>query len=152
MTKKYISICSLVIGLCILLIILVQCQYFGGNNIPNDNELEFIYEGPKEITSKELYYNENEIAYTTNPNYPEEVNEIGIIPNDTMAYKISSIIVASIYGYELVEKEKPAHIRLINDSIWCVSGSLPKGYDVGGTYSILIEKYSGKILRVTHEK
>jgi hypothetical protein len=69
-----------------------------------------------------------------------------------MAYKISSIIVASIYGYELVEKEKPAHIRLINDSIWCVSGSLPKGYDVGGTYSILIEKYSGKILRVTHEK
>ena len=79
MTKKYISICSLVIGLCILLIILVQYQYFGGNNIPNDNELEFIYEGPKEITSKELYYNENEIAYTTNPNYPEEVNEIGII-------------------------------------------------------------------------
>ena len=109
----------------------------------NSNSVSFIYDGEKRI--------ENNDMNVMSGNYPPSINESGIIKNDSMAYNLSSLIISSIYGEECFRSESPAHIRLINDSVWCVSGSLPKG-DVGGTYSILIDKYSGRILRVWHER
>ena len=141
MKKIYLIIIgfALVIGICI-----ITSMLSNNKEESNSNSVSFIYDGEERI--------ENNNITEMNGNYPSSVKESGIIKNDTMAYNLSSLIISSIYGEECFKSESPAHIRLINDSLWSVSGSLPKGCDVGGTYSILIDKYSGRILRVWHEK
>ena len=140
MKKIYLVIIgfAVVIGVCI-----ITSMHSSHKDESNSNSVSFIYDGEKRIENNNI----NEM----DGNFPLPVDESGIIKNDSMAYNLSSLIISSIYGEECFRSESPAHIRLINDSVWCVSGSLPKG-DVGGTYSILIDKYSGRILRVWHER
>lgn len=140
MKKTYLIIIgfAVVIGVWIITSMLSDHKDEG-----NSSSVSFIYDGEKRIENNNI----NEM----DGNFPLPVDESGIIKNDSMAYDLSSLIISSIYGEECFRSESPAHIRLINDSVWCVSGSLPKG-DVGGTYSILIDKFSGRILRVGHEK
>ena len=140
MKKIYLVIIgfAVVIGVCI-----ITSMHSNHKDEGNSSSVSFIYDGEKRI--------ENNDMNVMSGNYPPSVNETGIIKNDSMAYNLSSLIISSIYGEECFRSESPAHIRLINDSVWCVSGSLPKG-DVGGTYSMLIDKYSGRILRVWHER
>ena len=140
MKKIYLIIIgfAVVIGVCI-----ITSMFSSHKEESNSSIVSFVYDGEKRI--------ENNDMNVMSGNYPPSLNESGIIKNDSMAYNLSSLIISSIYGEECFRSESPAHICLINDSVWCVSGSLPKG-DVGGTYSILIDKYSGRILRVWHER
>ena len=140
MKKIYLIIIgfAVVIGVCI-----ITSMFSSHKEESNSSIVSFVYDGEKRI--------ENNDMNVMSGNYPPSLNESGIIKNDSMAYNLSSLIISSIYGEECLRRESPAHICLINDSVWCVSGSLPKGNE-GGTYSILIDKFSGRILRVGHEK
>ena len=140
MKKIYLIIIGFAVVICVWIITSMLSDH---KDEGNSSSVSFIYDGEKRI--------ENNDMNVMSGNYPPSINESGIIKNDSMAYNLSSLIISSIYGEECLRSESPAHIRLINDSVWCVSGSLPKG-DVGGTYSILIDKYSGRILRVWHER
>ncbi len=71
--------------------------------------------------------------------------------NDSVtAVKIAEMNWNKIYGKNVL-KEKPYSIKLINDSIWVINGTLPKNV-VGGVVYIEIRKYDGKVLKVTHGK
>ena len=140
MKKIYLIIIGFAVVICVCIITSMLSSH---KDESNSSSVSFIYDGEKRIENNNI----NEM----DGNFPLPVDESGIIKNDSMAYNLSSLIISSIYGEECFRSESPAHIRLINDSVWCVSGSLPKG-DVGGTYSILIDKYSGRILRVWHER
>ena len=55
-----------------------------------------------------------------------------------------------VYGKAHIEKEKPYRATLEN-GIWTVEGSLPKGMD-GGVAIAQISRKSGKVLRIIHSK
>lgn len=129
---------------------IITIKLFEDKDHCDNRTYTFYNEGDQHI-NKFYSYIDNGHLYSTNPNYPKSINEIGIIRNDSMAYDLASLIITNIYGKECFQKERPARISLINDSIWCVSGTLPEGGN-GGTYSILIEKFSGRILKITHGK
>ena len=70
------------------------------------------------------------------------------VPNQQTAIKIAEAVWLPIYG-ESVLKEKPFNAKLIADSVWVVTGTLPDGF-FGGTAYIEIQKADCKILKVTH--
>ena len=73
----------------------------------------------------------------------------GFVPNKLTAIRIAVAVWLPIHGNNIY-KEKP-FVAEINDDIWTVTGSLPKG-SVGGVSEIRIQKKDGKILSVIHGK
>ena len=67
----------------------------------------------------------------------------GRVPDEETAIRIAEAVWLPIYG------SKPFKARLVNESIWVVNGTLPKGY-VGGTPYAEISKSDGNILKVSH--
>ncbi len=85
---------------------------------------------------------------STKPNYePKD----GYVPDEETAIAIAVAVWNPIYGKENIDAEKPFHANLKN-GIWTVTGSLPKGFDKGGTAIAEISKEDGRILRIIHEK
>lgn len=74
----------------------------------------------------------------------------GVVPDVKTAEKIAEAIWLPIYGESILE-QKPYDVRLVDDSIWLVEGSLSK-YALGGTAYLEIRKADCKILKVTHYK
>lgn len=74
----------------------------------------------------------------------------GRVPNEETAIRIAEAVWLPIYG-NLIYDSKPFKAKLIDDSIWVVLGTLPKGY-VGGTPYAEIQKKDGKVLKVIHGK
>ena len=72
----------------------------------------------------------------------------GRVPNEETAIRIAEAVWLPIYG-RLIYDSKPFKAQLVDDSIWVVEGSLPKGC-VGGTPYVEIQKKDGKILKVSH--
>jgi NTF2 fold immunity protein len=73
----------------------------------------------------------------------------GFVPNEKVAIAIAVAIWGPIYGAAQVAQEKPYHAKLVN-GVWWVSGSLPRGWSVGGVAEARIQKVDGRILGVTH--
>ncbi len=73
----------------------------------------------------------------------------GFVPNEETAIKIAESILVPIYG-EQVLKKKPFIVKL-DENIWSIKGTLPKGY-LGGVPYIKIQKSDCKILMVGHSK
>ena len=74
----------------------------------------------------------------------------GFVPDKATALKIAIAVWLPIYG-NVIYKEQPFN-AVLKDEVWTVSGSLPKGYNIGGVVMIRIQKKDGKILRVIHGK
>jgi hypothetical protein len=74
----------------------------------------------------------------------------GFVPDKETAVKIAEAVWLPIYG-ATVYKEKPFFVELVEDSIWAVSGTLPKGH-VGGVAYVEILKRDGRVLGVAHGK
>jgi hypothetical protein len=74
---------------------------------------------------------------------------VDYVPNKETAIKIAEAILYAIYG-ENIYKQKPFIVTLDNE-VWMVEGSLPKGMK-GGVAYIEIQKKDCKILKVTHGK
>jgi hypothetical protein len=76
----------------------------------------------------------------------------GFVPDKETAIKIAEAIWFPIYGKKVL-RQKPYKVKLIDETIWIVEGTL-KGipFVVGGTAYIEINKNTGEILKVTHSK
>lgn len=74
----------------------------------------------------------------------------GCIPNHYVAIKIAEAIWLPIYG-EKIYNEQPFNTTLLKDSVWIVTGTLPKN-EIGGTVYLKIRKKDGLVLCVTHNK
>lgn len=72
----------------------------------------------------------------------------GRVPNEETAISIAEAVWLPIYG-RLIYDSKPFRAQLVDDSIWVVEGTLPKG-SLGGTPYVEIQKSDGKILKVSH--
>jgi len=75
---------------------------------------------------------------------------IGRVPNEETAIRIAEAVWLPIYG-DLIYDSRLFKARLVDDSIWVVYGTLPKGY-AGGIPYAEISKSDGKILKVSHGK
>lgn len=95
----------------------------------------------------------------------ESFSKNDYVPNSDTAIKIAEAVWLPIYG-QAIYKKTPFKASLVGDSVWFVSGSLPKSNyninDAGDTVSItatfggvpcaLIDKKSGCIIKVYHSK
>ncbi len=75
----------------------------------------------------------------------------GYVAKERTAIRIAEAVLSDIYGDEQLKLELPLTARLEND-VWIVTGTFPKGNYYGGVASISIEKDSGCILSVSHGK
>ena len=74
----------------------------------------------------------------------------GYVPDEKTAIAIAIAVWSPIYGEKHIQEEKPFHAT-IQDGVWFVHGSLPKGF-VGGVAEAEISKDDGRILRISHGK
>lgn len=93
----------------------------------------------------------------------KKTNNLMMVPDGLTAIRIAEAIWLPIYG-EKVLSEKPYNAILIGDSMWVVTGSLPKSsiitevgdttYSIfqGGVAMIAIRKRNCEILGVSHGK
>ena len=80
----------------------------------------------------------------------DKTNCENLIPDEITAIKIAEDIWLPIYGKSIYRK-KPFIVKLIDNSVWVVKGTL-KARKVGGVPYIEIQKCDGKVLKVTHSK
>lgn len=86
---------------------------------------------------------------------PLKLIKKGVIPNANAAAKIAYDYVTFVYGEKCAKEEQPYNVQLINDQIWVIQGSLPQTPPLltsGGVFYLTIEKYTGKIWSIRHEK
>jgi hypothetical protein len=79
--------------------------------------------------------------------FPEE----GLVPNAETAARIAVALWVPIFGEEQIIIERPYRVRLIEDSIWLVHGTLPENW-VGGVAYLKIRKSDAKIINLFHTK
>jgi hypothetical protein len=79
----------------------------------------------------------------------------GFVPDAQTAERIAEAIWKPVYGAKVINEQRPFETRL-EGRVWYVSGSLPppgKGWVmVGGTAEAEIDRFTGKILRMSHSK
>ena len=73
----------------------------------------------------------------------------GFVPDSATAVRIAIAVWIPIYGESQIMSEQP-FIATLKDSVWTVTGSLPHGYNVGGTAQVRISKRDGRILFLIH--
>lgn len=79
-----------------------------------------------------------------------------VVVNDPeSATMIAYVYVTNLYGKKIAKIEQPYSVSLLNDSLWMVSGaSKPqnKYKQWKGSFSLIIDRFSGKIVSFMHEK
>ena len=86
--------------------------------------------------------------------YPPK-SPISIVNDSESATAIAYVYVANLYGKKIAKIEQPYSVSLLNDSLWMVSGaSKPqnKHKQWKGSFSLIIDKFSGRIVSFMHEK
>lgn len=72
----------------------------------------------------------------------------GFVPDSRTAVAIAEAVLIPIYGQDGIQKQKPLLPRLKGGK-WTVIGQLKKGW-LGGVALVVIDKKTGRILRVSH--
>jgi len=124
----------------LFVIILTSCNSKTGTNTVNDTN-----------TQQTDYIINKKLSLNDYPDYKGFIPEDGFVPNEKIAFQIAEIVLSQIYGTETIESEKPFSINLENN-VWIIEGSLPNGYDKGGSAYIEINKQTGQILKVIRTK
>lgn len=91
-----------------------------------------------------------EINNTLDSIYKNDNLPIEVIPDVETAIKVCEPILISAYGKDITE-ERPYIVRLCNNC-WRITGSLPRKAKLGGTFSIVIQKSDGKVIKMYHTK
>ena len=74
-----------------------------------------------------------------------------IISDSKTAIEVAEPILFKIYGKDNILGERPYNVYFV-DGYWLVSGSLPKKYNVGGTFSIILSAKDGQVIKLIHYK
>lgn len=91
------------------------------------------------------------IIMTVTTSYAEDHNYVpknGFVPDSPTAVSVAEAVSIPIYGREKVESQKPFRASL-KGSTWTVTGTLEKGL-VGGVAEVVIDKMTGRIIRISH--
>ncbi|WP_353102282.1 YbbC/YhhH family protein [Myroides odoratus] len=75
----------------------------------------------------------------------------GYVPTADIAVQIAELILFPIYKKESIIEQRPYHVFLKNNSIWCIEGNLSDNRE-GGVFYIEIRKSDGAVLKVLHTK
>ncbi len=96
---------------------------------------------------------DDSINYKSGTDDPLNVynSQNGTIPDAKAAVGVAKIILNYCFGEGTINKEKPFNVELVNNRVWYIYGSLPKGA-VGGVAEISIQKSDGKVLAIFHGK
>jgi hypothetical protein len=74
----------------------------------------------------------------------------GFVPEPASAIAIAVAVWEPVYGKKNIADESPYQATLKNNR-WTVTGTLPKGR-VGGTATVVIDKMTGRIIKMYHTK
>lgn len=96
---------------------------------------------------------DDSINYESGTDDPLNVynSQNGTIPDAKAAAGIAKIILNYCFGEGTINKEQPFNVELVNNRVWYIYGSLPKG-SFGGAAQISIQKSDGKVLGMYHGK
>lgn len=138
---------KIIIG--ILLFVCVVFSYYlgkwnGASICRNVSNIQFV---EVEEIDDTTYYTGKDVSHYMYS--PTRFNE-GVIPDASTAAKIAFQYVSAVYK-DCAVNEQPYQIKLVNKQIWIVEGSHPINV-LGGTFYICIEKYTGKIWAMYHDK
>jgi hypothetical protein len=73
-----------------------------------------------------------------------------VFKNKEMVISYAELILFDMYGKENIERQKPYTIDYV-DNHWIVRGNLPISLK-GGTFLIILEAHTGRILKISHGK
>jgi TPR repeat protein len=82
------------------------------------------------------------------PTYVYVPPDKGVIPDQATAIEVAEAILKRVYGEDNIKREEPFTAAL-EDGIWRVGGSLPKGH-IGGVAEIHIAKSDGRVMFIVH--
>ncbi len=74
-----------------------------------------------------------------------------VISNAKIAVEVAKPILFNAFGKEIIEKDLPFRVELINDSIWLLSGTLSEK-TLGGTFHMSMLKWNGQVIAIWGEK
>lgn len=80
----------------------------------------------------------------------KEKYSIGLIPDAKTAYHVSYPILCAIYGEDVIKRELPLKICLVNERFWHIEGTLHATH--GGVASMTLDKTDGRVLVLFHTK
>jgi hypothetical protein len=73
-----------------------------------------------------------------------------MVKDTVVAERLAEVILESVYGRDVIRREKPFHAELRGD-VWVVTGTLAPGMK-GGVAEIHISKKTGEVVYLIHEK
>jgi hypothetical protein len=94
-----------------------------------------------------MWYPVEQLSQETNGFIPPD----GFVPNKNTAVKIAEAVWLPVYGRKILS-QKPYRAKLTDEGIWIVSGTLKGIFTLGGTAYIEIDKQTGTIIKMIHEK
>lgn len=77
-----------------------------------------------------------------------------VVKDSKSAAMVAYVYVSNIYGEKIAKKELPYKVSALNDSLWQISGTFPRKKRIQwrGTFYMIIDKNTGKIVSYWHEK
>ena len=150
--KKITIIIIFLVG--ILLGVFIKSEYDSGKSKKVVVKQDYIFKGNVKVDKDMI---DARKSVDDSINYKSEIdpfnvyrNQNGLIPNAKAAVDFAKII----FNYcenGAFNNEKPFNVELVNNRVWYIYGSLPKG-TVGGVVEIFIRKSDGKVLAIFHGK
>ena len=150
--KKITTIIIFLVG--IILGVFIKSEYDSGKSKKVVVKQDYIFKGKVKVDEDTLDLRR---PVDDSINYKSEIdpfnvyrNQNGLIPNAKAAVDFAKII----FNYcenGAFNNEKPFNVELVNNRVWYIYGSLPKG-TVGGVVEISIQKSDGKVLAIFHGK
>ena len=150
--KKITTIIIFLVG--IILGVFIKSEYDSGKSKKVVVKQDYIFKGNVKVDKDMI---DARKSVDDSINYKSEIdpfnvyrNQNGLIPNAKAAVDFAKII----FNYcenGAFNNEKPFNVELVNNRIWYIYGSLPKG-TVGGVVEISIQKSDGKVLAIFHGK
>lgn len=140
-----------IIYVFVILICVISLLYFlllNKESAPITKEADFVFLGNDTISIN--FVRDTMYAEGVDP-YGVYNRPYGIIQNETIAVEYAKLILVPIYGRDEIESQKPYSVSLHKNSVWSVKGSL-KENELGGTFSITINKSDGRVLSIFHSK
>ena len=150
--KKITIIIIFLVG--IILGVFIKSEYDSGKSKKVVVKQDYIFKGNVKVDKDMI---DARKSVDDSINYKSEIdpfnvyrNQNGLIPNAKAAVDFAKII----FNYcenGAFNNEKPFNVELVNNRVWYIYGSLPKG-TVGGVVEISIQKSDGKVLAIFHGK
>ena len=150
--KKITTIIIFLVG--IILGVFIKSEYDSGKSNKVVVKQDYIFKGKVKVDKDMI---DARKSVDDSINYKSEIdpfnvyrNQNGLIPNAKAAVDFAKII----FNYcenGAFNNEKPFNVELVNNRVWYIYGSLPKG-TVGGVVEISIQKSDGKVLAIFHGK